>query len=452
MAKTIKTIKCPTCGSTKITETRQDYYKCDSCGVDFILDNDDININHRHFHDRPLVSGYKHIRKIIIIIFAGVFVISLLFQLLKPNSKPANNYSTYSSTQTQKEEEKILYEWSNDSKKMAFLSEDGEPLVMVIGKIKEDNHRLHGEDNTIYYAVYDLKNSKKKFIKILEDASSKTNSTGIAIREFDDKNIYVIINNRNIYQIKQDFSIQNIGEYYVKKNTELAVGLAKIEFENINDGSALKLVNNEGKQLTYLPLIDKIYKKDKFHDAKSIIPPQAKTLTAYTFSSVDDDFPDEKIRLVKYTFKDQIGYPKEKPMFGWIKDYAQYGIIYDNTPYTKKFIRPYWAEQAKIVNYEILTPDRTYFAPKVLAYNDEYILIKNKATPIEGEPSQVQLINAKTTEIELAFTPEIDRYQNNNYILKDGFIIESNDYHYLDKTGKIINTFKLSDIKMEDKK
>ena len=64
MAKTIKTIKCPTCGSTKITETRQDYYKCYSCDVDFILDNDDININHRHITNTTANTiNYNDIKK-----------------------------------------------------------------------------------------------------------------------------------------------------------------------------------------------------------------------------------------------------------------------------------------------------------------------------------------------------------------------------------------------------
>lgn len=453
MAKTIKAIKCPTCGSAKVTEIRQDYYKCSSCGVDFILDNDDININHRHFTNTlENTTNYNVIKKWILIAIGGIFALTFIINILSPKPKKSNNYSTYSKQQTSVEEEKPIFKWSNDTKKKLFLSKDGEPLILVVGTINEDNYRSKETDNTIYYAVYDLKGNKKRFVKILEESPASTKNTNIDIREFDDKNLYVIVNNRNIYQIKSDFSVQNIGEEYIKNNTELSIGLAKIEFERESYGSVLNLVTNEGKQLTYLPLINKTYKKDKFHNTIAIVPPQAKTLTAYTFSSTNDDYPDEKIRLVKYTYKDQEGYPKEKPSFGWIKDYVQYGIIYDNTPYTKKFIRPYWKEQAKIVNYDIMTPDRTYFSAEVLAFNDEHILIKNKATPIEGEASQVQLLNAKTGAIELAFTPEIDYYRQNNYILKDGFVIEGGDYYYFDNQGKLISTFKLNDIKMEDKK
>ena len=48
MSKRIKAIKCPHCGSTKVKETRPDYYQCKACSTEFFLDDDDININHRY--------------------------------------------------------------------------------------------------------------------------------------------------------------------------------------------------------------------------------------------------------------------------------------------------------------------------------------------------------------------------------------------------------------------
>ena len=48
MAKTIKAIICPKCGSNQNTEIKLDYYRCNSCKTEYFLDNDDVNINHNY--------------------------------------------------------------------------------------------------------------------------------------------------------------------------------------------------------------------------------------------------------------------------------------------------------------------------------------------------------------------------------------------------------------------
>ncbi|WP_019946820.1 SHOCT domain-containing protein [Hymenobacter aerophilus] len=46
MAKSIKALKCPQCGSTQKTQVRPEHFRCDNCGTEYFLDNDDININY----------------------------------------------------------------------------------------------------------------------------------------------------------------------------------------------------------------------------------------------------------------------------------------------------------------------------------------------------------------------------------------------------------------------
>jgi len=92
MAKNIKAIKCPHCGSIKITTLRPDYYKCDSCGTEFFLDSDDININHNYNYPRNNQDQYKAIR---IVLFAVVGFIALMFVIGALSAlfskKPASN-------------------------------------------------------------------------------------------------------------------------------------------------------------------------------------------------------------------------------------------------------------------------------------------------------------------------------------------------------------------------
>lgn len=106
MAKNIKAIKCPHCGSIKITTLRPDYYKCDSCGTEFFLDSDDININHNYNYPRNNQDQYKAIR---IVLFAVVGFIALMFVIGALSAifskKPAPNYSTYSTSNTAEKKE-----------------------------------------------------------------------------------------------------------------------------------------------------------------------------------------------------------------------------------------------------------------------------------------------------------------------------------------------------------
>ena len=81
MAKRIKVIKCPQCGSTKAKELRTDHYQCKSCYTEFFIDSDDINILYKY--DSPLSDLNKVNTKHIIISFVGIlnffFVILMVF-------------------------------------------------------------------------------------------------------------------------------------------------------------------------------------------------------------------------------------------------------------------------------------------------------------------------------------------------------------------------------------
>ena len=74
MAKRIKVIKCPQCGSTKAKELRTDHYQCKSCYTEFFIDSDDINILHKY--DSPFGDLNKINTKRIL---AGIAIVASIF-------------------------------------------------------------------------------------------------------------------------------------------------------------------------------------------------------------------------------------------------------------------------------------------------------------------------------------------------------------------------------------
>ena len=436
MAKNIKAIKCPQCGSTKVTEIRTDYFRCNSCGTEFFLDSDDININHNYrYTDSGNQLGNTNNKKLVWYIWGAMVIFILgpmLFHTLFNHSSTGRN-SAYSAGITESK-----YRWNN-ANVVTFADNAGNPYFVTVGTVY-DNSR-DSDDNKvkdIYIGVYDAKNSVKKYIKVLAqfDISS---GTEIDLRVLEDNNLYIILKNKLIYRLNaRDLTTENIGESYMKNNKELSVGFAKVEFLYRGYGSGYEIVTNEGKNVNYMPFIDKVYPKDDFYDKRSEKLPNPEVKTGFKFSSKSDDYPEEKNKLIKYTYNYQFGYPRNSAEFEYRKNYGGSGIFTDRDPYVKQFIdKPYY----RVLDYQDFTKDRTYFNPQVLAYDDNEVVIGFQATPSEDELFQIQSLDAKTGAILKVFNFQPKRVdREGNFILKDGYLITGDGYYLFDKNGKKVNS------------
>ena len=99
MAKQIKVIKCPNCGSIEKSEIKPEHYRCDNCNTEYFLDSDDINVNVRYQNQNNTQVNYldqSNIRSIIIIVACIVVVIvfsSLISIFFKSKSYSNDSYS-----------------------------------------------------------------------------------------------------------------------------------------------------------------------------------------------------------------------------------------------------------------------------------------------------------------------------------------------------------------------
>lgn len=129
MAKKIKAIKCPQCGSSKISELRADYYHCNSCGTDFFLDSDDINIYH---HNAPSDKSVdKSLQKKISF---GV-VLAVFFLLISIFSRLCNRVPSKSSFNPVTETE----QWS-DAGVFPLETTEGKPVYIKVGIMRGRNY------------------------------------------------------------------------------------------------------------------------------------------------------------------------------------------------------------------------------------------------------------------------------------------------------------------------
>ncbi|MEC5143252.1 hypothetical protein [Chitinophaga sp. 212800010-3] len=449
MAKRIKAIKCPSCGSVKITELRPDYYKCNSCGTDFFLDSDDININHNYNIPRNTNTVVPKIAIGVAIAVVFLFVLKLLFSTRSSHHPQELPYTAPAPAVTQ--QEAPTYNWDN-SAALSITDNQQHPYIAKVGQLYANlSERFNdSKPDKIYLALFDAVTSDKKWIRVLTELPP-SGTKDYQLRVFEDNNLYIMLNHKLVFRLNiANSTIDNVLEQYEKGNDDLSVGIAKIEFNYNSYGSGYKLVTNDGRNLVFMPLINKTYTESGFKAAIKQPVPQPVVTTGYRFSKESFEFPQEKKALIKYTYHYQYGYPKDEPQFGWDKDFGGSGIFTDRSPYKKVFIRDWSIKESRLINYKDITPGRTYFSPLVLASNDSVVMIANKPTPAEDEPYQVQILNGNTGAILKTLSPDPADLRGGGKILKDGYIVNGNKYYYYDINGKKIREVDQYNLKPKD--
>ncbi|MCD2426228.1 hypothetical protein LQ567_25810 [Niabella pedocola] len=418
MAKQIKAIKCPQCGSVKATELKPDFYRCNSCGTEFFLDNDDININHHYYRNttpQPAVSPerVKKTALTVIFVFTGLM---LLLMLPRMCSRHKNGYSAQTASGSKQQ-------WT-DAEVFYLEKPDGKPVYVIAG-LRERNY--NEKEHSLYIGFYDA--LTKKEIKLTE-LPLKVDRFDGKFKYFSNGTLYFIINSKKLFTIdRQLLTAAEVQPDTYKDLPDLQPGFAKIEYGYHLEDDFFKIVSNAGKELYYYPIISKTY--EGYHEhveaerAENLMPPNSPVITRFAFSSQNTDFKEEKIQLVKYQQQMTPGYPVERALFGWQKDYqVGSGIYVGDIPYKKTFIDRSWKKWARVQDYQDFTPGRLYFSPDVLGYNTRAVLISFKATPAEDEKESLQAMDAQNGKILWTVQTTESYAQDNALILKDGYFIK----------------------------
>lgn len=451
MAKNIKAIRCPQCGSTKIQELKEDYYKCKSCETEFFLDSDDININHSYnFPSKLPINRKKIIWGVLGFLFIFIIVPRIISSIFSSNSTPTS--SSRSSIIHKITEEKSIYSFEKYGF-CIFEDKNGEPNIFIIGKIKNENYRSASnepKDDSFYTLVYNMKTGKQSGLQRIDDKISG-DRVEIESNFMEDKNVYFIINKKNVYKYDvADRTIQLMNETYMKNNKKLAVGFAKVEFLQFVKGFGYSIVTNDGSKLILMPLINEVYDSDDEYKMAISPLPQPTIKIGYQFSSKSTDYPKEKLQLIKYKYNYQKGYLKNNLSLRWTKDYGRSGIFTGNEPHKKVL---FMNGAGRIVSFTDLTPNRIYFSPKVLDYTDDKVFITYKPTPADDEQYHFQVLDGTSGDILTTLDYTMSYNPRQAMMVRDGYLFSVNNVVYVDKNGKVQREIKyINDIKIENYK
>ncbi|MCB2409235.1 transposase [Hymenobacter lucidus] len=410
MAKAIKAIECPKCGSTQKAPVRLDVFRCESCGTEYFLDNDDINVNHtfRHFSP-PLAPVMPPARRALL---AGVALglLGLVWWLLFHQAAPPQPVfvvppTVVAAAEAEEEPDKFTF---SSQRALLYLSPTQKPVLLQVGS----RHYQRATSADSSYARFVDATTGTALKSVALPIAPGTSSPNYDFKQFASGSgeLYLIVNKTAVYRVdKASYAIKEVTKALFQGQPELASGIATVEAGDDDYGDYFNLFTNDGRNLLFFPLIHKAYTQDGFYDAKhgfKTLLPRSPTRTAFIFSRKSTTYPEDKIQLIKYQYRHNVGGAKDLPLFEWNDDYGGSGVFTDADPHRKVLVRPYELEQARVLSYADFTPGRLYFEPRLLYADADYVLLSFKPTASPTVPVSLQCLNARTAAI--VFTRPLD--------------------------------------------
>ena len=344
MAKSIKAIECPKCGSTQKTAVRPDLFRCEGCGTEYYLDNDDINVNYTVRQQAP-VAGAPLAGRTRAVVVGMVAVTSLLVVggirslfhrdtvAYYPVAAPSGTVVAGRADDTDKQP--LTYTWGSTETAL-YPGAGGRPERIIVG-----NRNYSGRGtfkDSLVISFYDASTGAELRSQPLPRPAGRP-SPDLKLRRFADGALYVLMNKTTLYRLDPvSHRVEDVSQSLFRNQPELASGVASVEFISENQGDGFEVFTNDGRTLSYYPLIHKVYAKDDVYAAQTgfeSLRPGSPTKTAFVFSTKGLAYPEDKLQLIKYQFRDNVGGPKDAPEFEWEDDYGGSGIFTDADPHRK---------------------------------------------------------------------------------------------------------------------
>lgn len=367
MGTKIKPIKCPNCGSEKHTHKEDKCYLCQSCGTEYYIDDDDININVNHRFDYIPSSNdtLDIIRKLVIYglvaLAIGSFVILLpIFLSTSPRTSPILS-------------QKDSIDVNNHTYVAITMNHNGKACLFYIAEkdfstgTEKDPKHIDG----VYYGFRDIKTGKILAEQLLGTGEAvldfRISSYGnyFDLRYFNQANHwFLIISDRYIYEISpEQLTMKDVTKSLFEKKNAMSTGLSCAKLLYYEYGEGIKVVNNLAEMYYYFPGTDRLYTEEAFNYAKDLPPSQLngelRDSIYYCLQKKNANSSTNnggKYRFIKIHFKYHLGDPQNRYSFD---DIGEKIWIYDD----------------RLVSDSPITDWFTAFDAKIIYQDANYILM-----------------------------------------------------------------------------
>jgi hypothetical protein len=457
MVKEIKGIKCPQCGSAQNTEVKPDLFRCGSCGTE---------------SSTPASPGRG--RNVLFIFFGAVgliTMISLLFHAMNAGKLAGVSGSSSVASIKGPGDYANEYTYWSSANTLFFRSGAGtgtgaagsgsfdapgsgdSPLLVVVGK--REYHPMSGDETKsgIYLSFYDILKRKELSAKKIAPGQPMT-STDVQLRTFYNGDIYFTIDRKKIYRVDRSaLEAEDVTATLFNHQPRLRTGVVRVAFVPDTYGDGFSVLTNDGKTYFYYPLVSKLYTEDELNGAQygfHSLPGGGSEKVYFTFTARDVDLPNEKLQLLRITYKDNNGGPKDRRTnFSWRQDHGRSGIFadagpYKAGPYKKELITSREKRSLRITSWSDLTPGRLYFDPQVVYGDAGSLLILFRANAEPDAPLSLQSLDPGTGSVKWTVACSTDGKPDKALPFRDGFIlVKGNATQVLDANGAMKGQYKL---------
>lgn len=426
MAKKIKAIKCPQCGSTKQKRIDEEHFECLNCGSGYLLDTDDITINHNYNYNtpniQPVAVNKKAVGIFIAILFFG-FVGVMVSGIFSKKDSAATVFTN-----------KIT--WQNETVSQVFVDKNNVIKLFIVGNIGSNTNSYNTKENKkLYWSVYNISTEKTEQLNLFTDISEAVSLGDIALKPLNDGSIYFVFKKTKAYR----YNISENSFVYINTDLEqtidkLKTGIGSIE---INQSyNCLDIVSNTGAKISYFPST----KIQMQYPEKETTMPSAVLETNYAVSNSNPNY------LIQYKAMQQKGHPVfTNPVFNinFNTNEEAVNVSVNANDMNKAFIKSYQMVPTKKRMHQLI----------ILGSNKKNVAIAYKDNINEGEKYNLELLDNAGNSVWLTKT-NFGAINKNNTILapNNNLLINLTNYFYLiDSKGKINKTINLEEITLEPK-
>lgn len=428
MAKQIKAIKCPQCGSVKKQEIKIDHYICSNCSTEYFLDTDDINvnINHNYTDKSPFnleADPKKYwIPSVIVIVFLILGSIALSIFNRQDATGIGEGNSKFLITSN------LILSYSEPNSK--------DPILLF--NVSKDYRKDGAEKDKKAFRFYNPISEKLLNEQVIENWKGG-NLT--ATQLFSDGNYYLLADKSTVvFRLNKDQHIlEDVTAQLFNTIPEFASGLATLNFMGKNQGDGFKMMTNDGREFFYYPLVQKIYPNYRAlmqaREGLSSLEPGFAEEPFFTFTGKSTDFPEEKIQLIKYWYKSNAGYPVNHlvPLqVTWTRD--------TNSNATNKKIL---FKEPRVSKFVDISPNRMYFDTKILYQDKEHLYIQGQSDASPTSTKNIQSIHTTTGEVLWTYTPKENSASPTVFgpyfsTYKDGIVFEIRNFNSEESLSEIV--------------